>query len=112
MKFEMNLPVVSMNVFYSGTHWRKKHKIASQYHELIKWYCREKKIRKFNAPVILHFTFNNRLDIDNNGAMVKMIIDGLVRAKVFEDDNKKYIKGYSVDYDKSVNNVLIQINNI
>jgi hypothetical protein len=86
-----DLKPISSNDFYSGVHWTKRKKIADEWHLKIKLICRELRIEPVKKCKLI-FDFNNRFDIDNNSAMIKMVIDGMVIAGIFPDDNKDHIK--------------------
>lgn len=91
IKIPDDLPSISTNAYYSGMHWSKRKRIADTWHMRIKALCRQAKISKVKKCKLI-FDFNNRYDLDNNSAMIKMIIDGLVFAGVLPDDNKDHVK--------------------
>lgn len=77
-----NLPKVSLNKFYAGTHWTKRQKLKEQYQLLVK--SKVKKPFPKTEKYICHyeFTFKSRpLDASNCSAMIKILED-----IIFEDD--------------------------
>ena len=87
---------ISTNKFYSGMHWTKRRSISDAWHNAIILLCKQKKIATVKKRCIIIFGFNNKFDCDNNSVMVKMIVDGLVKAKVLKGDSKKYVVGITV----------------
>lgn len=87
------LEPISANAFYSGMHFSKRNKIADEWHLVIKSACRHL------HPIMrckLVFDFNTGYDLDNNSAMMKMIIDGIVLAGILPDDNKNHVKEITI----------------
>lgn len=82
----------SLNKFYSGKHWKKRQSEAQYWHLLVQ--SATKKIPKhiYNCPIIVHLAYNSALDIDNHGAVSKMIVDGL-KGRFIVDDSRKYVVG-------------------
>ena len=109
-----NMPHISSNEFYAGKHWSTRKQIVDMYHSLI-WVNLNKNtinnlsLKPLTSPVEMIFIFFNNFDIDNNSAMVKMLIDGLRKYKIIPNDNKKYIKKISIveGYEKNI--IKIQI---
>ncbi len=53
---------------------------------------------KIKKPIIIHFTWieeNKRRDLDNIAFAKKFILDALQKAGVLENDNQKYVKGFT-----------------
>lgn len=86
-----------LNSLYSGKHWTVRKKDADFWHKYVADQIDKSKIKKeiFNSPVTIDFKFNTRMDIDNHGYLVKMIIDSL-KGVFIVDDTRKYVKCYSV----------------
>lgn len=93
-KMVFNIPKelkrISTNDFYSGMHWSRRKKISDEWHLIIISECHKQNIKPV-SKCKLTFEWNNRYDLDNNSAMEKMVIDGLVKAKIITDDSKKYV---------------------
>jgi hypothetical protein len=91
---EFELPKISLNEWYAGTHWTKRTKIKDTYRLLIA----AKTHQTFTAPchVEYRFTFRSRpLDCSNAVAMVKMIEDC-----IFPDDSYKVVRSIKISSDK------------
>ncbi len=61
------------------------------------WDCKAQKVPRFFNPVFLEFHWyckNMRKDPDNVAFSKKAILDGLVLAKVLQDDGWKEIRGF------------------
>lgn len=74
---------------YVGNNMKKEHT------EAVAWQA--KKLRQVEKPVFIQFTWKepNRLrDPDNIVFAKKLILDGLVSAKILPNDNQKWIIGF------------------
>lgn len=82
--------------------------------------CREVRVQKVppvpkaHYPVSLLFRWyskDNRKDIDNVAFAKKFILDGLVLARVLENDSRKFVNGFTDEFfiDKSNPRVEIEI---
>lgn len=92
-----DLPKISLNQWYSGTHWSERVKIKNTYKVLVKSQCKHVFKKDFKYSVTYHFGFkNNPLDASNCVAMVKMIEDIL-----FEDDGYKIVVNINILSTKS-----------
>lgn len=96
IKFKIPLTCTSewgLNKIYAGVHWTKRKKQAEYVHMLTQQALRKAKICKgiYKEPVSITMRFNDRLDIDNHGYIVKLIIDGL-KGYLIADDTKQYVK--------------------
>jgi hypothetical protein len=96
MKIYFDLPKISCNEF-NNMHWSAKKRMRETFYEAIWYTCKKNGMQPIRNNCRINFVFRNRFDADNNGDMVKMIVDGLRYAKIIKDDNKKYFTGYSVD---------------
>lgn len=91
---------ISLNDFYSSSHWRTRHNIKTKFKPLFKGLIREvleyKSIKKF----ALVFEYNSRHDTDNVTGTEKLFVDALKEDKSGDgwviDDAKKYYKMYLV----------------
>jgi len=57
---------------------------------------------KISAPVRIHFkwyTKNLRVDPDNTAFAKKFILDGIVKAGILKNDSRRYIKGFTDEFD-------------
>jgi len=89
-----NLPKISLNKWYAGTHWTARKKIKDAYKKLIK-----DKVEDGEYDVEYTFYFKSRpLDATNTIAMAKMIED-----IIFENDSYKKIKSVTLKSRKSKN---------
>ena len=78
-----NLPKISLNKWYAGTHWTARKKIKDAYKKLI-----SHKVEDGEYDVEYTFYFKSRpLDATNTIAMAKMIED-----IIFKNDSYKKIK--------------------
>ncbi len=101
MRIELyDLPKVSLNQWYSGTHWSKRKKLKDTYIILVRSQTNHRFSKENKYKVDYHFTFtNNPLDASNCVAMVKMIEDIL-----FESDGYKIVREISISSNKGKEN--------
>lgn len=101
-----NLPKVSLNAWYSGTHWSKRKKLKDSYIKIVKNQFKRVFSASKTYKVNYCFTFKSRaLDASNCVAMVKMIED-----IIFEDDSYKIVKEIIISSEKGLKDqVLINI---
>ena len=107
-----DIPKVSTNKFYEGTHWSKRKTIKDQILLLTK--KKFKEIDFIDNKVDIHFTFNwqkNPLDSDNNSFLVKCLIDCLVKYGVLKNDTITYVGRVSMESvkEKTENYVEIEL---
>lgn len=97
-----DLPKVSLNSWYSGTHWSKRKKLKDEY----KWLIRVPHVAT-PCKCEYHFEFKSRpLDCSNTIAMVKMIEDC-----IFSDDGVNVVQEIKVSSRKGKRDkVTIKIN--
>jgi hypothetical protein len=87
-----DLPKVSLNKFYAGTHWTVRNNLKNTYKLIINSQIRHVYPKTEQYHVKYFFVFKSRpLDASNCVAMVKMIED-----VIFEDDSYKIVKGLEV----------------
>lgn len=96
---EPNMGKYSLNAFYAGMHHRKRQQIADYWHALTRAALREAGIPRHEdaGPWEVFMRFNDRLDIDNHGAVAKMVIDGM-KGWVWPDDSRRYIKTLTQEF--------------
>jgi len=96
-----NLPKISNNVFYAGTHWSKRKKIKDNLANIVRIQLyKQTKRRSFTKPCEVEYIFefkSRALDCTNCVAMTKMIEDSL-----FPDDSPKIVKKIKITSLKSV----------
>lgn len=103
-----DLPKISLNQWYAGSHWSKRNEIKNNYHYLIQSQLKSNyqftKEQKYEVNYVFFFK-TKPLDASNCVAMVKLIEDVL-----FEDDNYKIIQNISIQSNKGKEDlVYIQI---
>lgn len=73
-------------------------KIKKEQTEIVYWSCLEKRTRKVvEYPVKILFkwyTKDSKKDADNISFTKKFILDGMVEAKVLENDSRKFVNGF------------------
>lgn len=102
--FLTDIPKISLNQWYAGSHWSKRTNIKEQF----KWLILEQapKVRFKGTKVyhvVYHYSFNKKpLDVTNCVAMTKIIEDIL-----FEDDKPSVIPFVAthVDVDRNIKGV-------
>ena len=92
-----DLPKVSLNTWYAGTHWTKRKKLKDTYTLLVKSQFKKvySKLNSYETEYIFYFK-SRPLDASNCIAMAKMIED-----IIFEDDNYKVVTKLSMESRKS-----------
>lgn len=102
-------PLVSNNKFYAGMHWTTRNKIKDDYRLIFNNLLKKAKVPKFEQFRI-ESTFNSRHDADNLVATLKIFVDCL-KGTYTPEDNTKYFKGFSIDYDESLkkNTIIFKI---
>ena len=70
--------------------------------ERVYWECKSQKIKPVaQYPVTVSFKWyskNTRKDVDNIAFAKKFILDGLVMAKVIDNDSQQFVKGFSDEF--------------
>ena len=100
-----------LNKIYAGVHWTKRKKQAEYIHLLTQQALRKAGIHKgvYKEPVSITMQFNDRLDVDNHGYIIKLIIDGL-KGYLIADDTKQYVKRVTAEvYEGKDVNVKIEV---
>jgi len=100
-----DLPKISLNEWYSGTHWTKRKKIKDAYKYIIKSQHKGQFLKSNKYEVEYTFYFKSRpLDASNCVAMVKMIEDVL-----FEDDKWDIVESITMK-SRKVKEEYVEIN--
>lgn len=102
MEFTIPLKIenkLSLNSIYKCSHWANRKILAENIHEMVQLNLLSQKIPRklFQNPVIIKFSWNSKLDLDNHGYIAKLIIDGF-KGYLIYDDSKKYMIGISHEY--------------
>jgi Holliday junction resolvase RusA-like endonuclease len=89
----------SLNANYAGRHWTARRTEANNIHTIVIAECRKQHVQSatefpLDVVIIAKFKDNRRRDAGN--CSNKEIIDGLVIAGIFPDDNLKYIRSVMV----------------
>jgi len=92
-----DLPKISLNKWYSGTHWTKRKKLKDTYTLLVNSQFKDvlSKENKYKVDYIFHFK-TRPLDASNCVAMVKMIEDIM-----FEDDKYNIVLKLTIESKKA-----------
>jgi len=79
------LPKISLNQWYSGSHWSKRKKIKDDYYWIIKDQTKHVFPRNKKYRVDYQFFFkNNPLDASNTIGLVKMVEDTLFESDKYD----------------------------
>ncbi len=98
-----DLPKISLNKWYAGTHWTKRKKLKDQYITFIQSQYKSVLPKSKSYSVKYDFTFKSRpLDASNCVAMVKMIED-----IIFESDSYNVVKNISISSSKGKKDFVI-----
>ena len=78
------------------------------------WSAKAAHVPRFDRPVTVHFLWvepNKKRDVDNIAFAKKFILDGLVRARIIANDNRKHVTGFSdsFEYDRSRPRIVVTI---
>lgn len=77
-------------------------KMKRENQEIISWYIKAQiPDVRFTLPVELSFKWyepNKRRDLDNICFAKKFILDALVENEIIQDDNQKYVKGFTDEF--------------
>lgn len=89
---------LSMNT-YRNLHHQISSKLKRNFNEYMIGYC----FKKYDRPIRIHYTLyfkdQRKRDLMNFVAVVdKFALDSLVKRGVIEDDNYRYVVGYTVEY--------------
>lgn len=100
-KFIINQKLPSFNDYIKACRTNKY--VGAKMKEKVEqeiWYyiISQLKNTKIKKPIVIHFTWieeNKRRDLDNIAFAKKFILDALQKAGVLENDNQKYVKGFT-----------------
>lgn len=99
----LKLPIVapSLNKWYSGGHWRKRHALAEEWHAVVKRAAREQGFTEIGVyPLVLSVQSNYKqrgmMDTSNTFPALKLAEDGLVRAGLIQGDDLRYVVGSEI----------------
>lgn len=98
-----DLPKISLNKWYSSSHWSDRKKIKDQYKIIVKNQFKEVFSKDKSYQVDYSFAFKTKpLDASNCVAMVKLIED-----IIFEDDKWNVIEEISISSFKGIKDILV-----
>ena len=102
----LDLPKLSLNKWYAGTHWTKRKAMKDIYRVLVGSQTKHKQTKP--CEVTYHFYFKSRpLDPSNCIAMVKLVEDC-----IFPDDSYKIVRRLTLYVSKSEKDkVVVKIRN-
>lgn len=93
---------VSINDYYSSSHWTTRKHIKTKYGKIFKLLIKEAfKDEKINQYIIIVF-YNNNYDVDNVTGIEKIFVDELRACQVTLNDTKKYFKAMIISEDSSL----------
>jgi hypothetical protein len=97
-----DLPKVSSNKIYAGTHWTKRNKLKESYLWITKGPFSKLKPVESLCDLTFEFYFvKNALDSSNCGYMAKMLEDCLVECKILQGDTIKHVRKITLQSLKS-----------
>ena len=81
------------NKYYAGCHWSVRKADADYWHNMVRACMDRQGLRKrpFDRPVIVTFSWNDRLDLDNHSIMGKYILDAM-KGRLLQDDSRRWVK--------------------
>ena len=83
----------SLNAYWAGKNYRERARDAREIHALVILALKKARIRKqpFREPVEIVFRWDDGLDVDNHGALGKMISDA-IKGWVIQDDSPRWVR--------------------
>ena len=89
----------SLNSYYGGKHWAQRKKDADDIHVLTIRALKLARVRKtlVTGPVSVHFYWFPGLDVDNNAALGKMIVDAM-EGWILPDDSPRWFRRVSHEF--------------
>lgn len=89
----------SLNAYYGGKHWAQRKKDADDIHVLTIRALKLARVRKtlVTGPVSVHFYWFPGLDVDNNAALGKMIVDAM-KGWILPDDSPRWFRCVSHEF--------------
>lgn len=115
MKLIIKGELCDFNTFQNKTRSNKfaGSKIKKEETEKVYWECKQQKLTPAkDYPVCITFNWyikNNRKDLDNIAFSKKFILDGLVIAKVLEDDSQKFVCSFTDQFFTDKENPRIEV---
>ena len=121
MTIKLTIPLdptgLSLNRWHSH-HWSKKAQLKSEWTEAVQWIASLKHnglpLKKPAVTLTCYFRTRHKRDKDNFSIVAKVVLDGLTRAGVIDDDNSEAIdlRPLEFDYDKSKPRVEIELRQV
>jgi len=90
-----NFKAPSTNKMYSGQHWSKRYALAKTIQHLVFGLCLEQKIKpvkKYPVDIMITAYYKAKTKRDSGNVSNKELVDGLVLAKVIEDDDTRFVR--------------------
>ncbi len=104
VKIPLKLPSLNDYVKACRTNKHVGNQMKQQVDDDIMWFV--KSLPVFKNPIKIHFVWvegNTRRDYDNIAFAKKFILDAIVKAGKLKDDNRKYVIGFTDDFDYKKN---------
>jgi Holliday junction resolvase RusA-like endonuclease len=103
MVIEIPLKLPSANDYIKACRTNKYEaaKMKRDAEEMIGFYLLDKKVPRFENPVIIHFLWiekNKKRDLDNVAFAKKFVLDALVRFGILKDDNRRCVTAFRDDF--------------
>lgn len=94
---------ISLNDWYSGSHWSKRKKQKdSMSEEMLTLFNKEGLSKvEWMDQFVVEMDYNSGFDPDNTIPMIKIAMD-VLKGKIFKDDSRKYFKGYDTRYNPNL----------
>ena len=93
---EGQLPAINEIIANTKKHWANYSRVKRGNTNLIAIECKSQRLEPFINPVGIvfnHYRPNRRKDPDNvAGGAMKVILDGLVKAEILQNDTMEYVK--------------------
>ena len=111
LEIKIELPQkISGNKLYAGVHWTTRAKIAEDFHLAVWASVKNAKVKPIDPklyPVDMEYTFflKGKLDTSNTFAMLKLVEDGLVGAKILSGDSQEFVGKITTSIVKTEENI-------
>jgi hypothetical protein len=101
---------VGLNKMYAGMNWRDRKELVDYWHMLTYASMSQCKVPRtiLQHRVEIEIYVDSALDIDNHGALAKLIIDGMCDY-ILEDDSRGYIYSYKVMFYKGGDRIKVVV---
>jgi len=88
-----------LNKIYGGKHWTVRKADVQMMHNLVWWSMVQQHVphKLFDKPVNIVVYYNDKLDSDNHGYMLKMIVDAM-KGYLLVDDKRRYVHHTGNDF--------------